>query len=217
MLGLLIKDFINLKKSAKIFGLVTILYAFFAIASEELSFFTSISIMLFAILTMNVFSHDEVAKWDSYALTMPVSRDNIVQSKYIMTLFLSLAGLVYSISFTLIINVYLKSEMVRDHIVSSLIGTAIVLLFFSIIIPVITKIGMEKARLILVLVYMIPFAISYFYKTALDKGNVAVPESILRIVTICVDNAYIILPVFLLLAIAISYYISLRIYRKKEF
>lgn len=217
MLGLLIKDFINLKKSAKVFGLVTILYAFFSIASEELSFFTSISTLLFAILAMSVFSHDEVAKWDSYALTMPVSRDNIVQSKYIMTLLLSLVGLVYSISFTLIINLYLKSEMVRDHIMSSLVGTAIVLLFFSIIIPVIMKMGMEKSRLVLVLVYMVPFAISYFYKTALSKGNVAVPEKILRIVKLCVDNAYIIIPTLLLLALAISYYISLCIYRKKEF
>jgi hypothetical protein len=217
MKGLILKDFINLKKNAKIFGALSILYAVMAVAGENSSIFSTIFTMLFAFLTLSLYSYDDMAKWDSFALTMPVSRDNIVQGKYLMMLLLTFIGIVYSSLFTVIINGYFKTDSIFQGFESIGAGAAIVVFFYSILIPFITKLGVEKSRFILFTIYFIPFIIVVACSKLADQINFTVPYYLVRLAGFVVSNIYIIVPVVLILALGISYRISLGIYRKKEF
>ncbi|NLC17603.1 MAG: ABC-2 transporter permease, partial [Clostridiales bacterium] len=71
MKGLIIKDFINLKKSLKMFLIMSVLYFFIAINTDNPYFFTSMLTVLLAITTVSLFAYDDMAKWDVFALTMP--------------------------------------------------------------------------------------------------------------------------------------------------
>lgn len=215
--GLIIKDFINLKKNFKIFGLLTILYAVMAFATDDSSFFSSIITMLFAILTLTLYSYDDMAKWDIFALTMPVTKDNIVQGKYIMMLLLTAIGAAYSTVFTVLINITLKTSSLFHSLEIIGAGAAIVILMYSIIIPFITKLGVEKARLILFAVYAIPFVTIMAFNRMLGDGSLVVPDQLLRLFYIFMDYVYIILPILVMVVLTISYHISIRLYRKKEF
>jgi hypothetical protein len=217
MTGLMIKDFINLKRNLKMFAVIILLYGFMAFASGDASFFGTIFTVLFAILTLSLYSYDELANWDIYALTMPVSKENIVQSKFIMMLLLNLIGIAFGAVFTIAIKLFRGDSIMSFDVRSSCIAAAIGILFYAVMIPFITKLGVEKARIILFMVYLIPFALFYFISNAVKSGKVTIPEQITGLIGELERYAVIIIPLILILALFVSYLISINIYRKKEF
>ena len=172
---------------------------------------------MIAILTLSVYSYDELAKWDVYALTMPVSREGIVRGKYIIMLLLTLLGAVIGTVITIVIKMIQQDNDFLSGVQSSLIGGAVVILFYSIAMPFITKLGVEKARFIFFAIYLIPFAIIYFVGNAVKSGDLIIPNQLIVISEKLVQNAAILGPLVLLFALVVSYTISVGIYRKKEF
>jgi ABC-type transport system involved in multi-copper enzyme maturation permease subunit len=217
MTGLILKDFINLKKNIKIFAILAVLYGFMAFTTSDASFFSSMFTMLIAILTLSVYSYDELAKWDVYALTMPVSREDIVRGKYIIMLLLTFLGAVIGTVITIVIKMIQQDNDFVSGAQSSLLGGAVVILFYCIAMPFITKLGVEKARFIFFAIYLIPFAIIYFIGNAVEAGDYVIPEQLIRFGEKLVSNAAILGPLVLLFALVVSYTISVGVYRKKEF
>lgn len=216
MKGLILKDFINLKKNAKIFGVVTVLYAVIAVFSGDTNFFSSLFTVMIAFLTISLYSYDEMAKWDSFALTMPVTKDDLVQGKYIMMLLLTLIGVIYGSVFTAVINVAVKANSIFYGFASIGAGAAIIILFYSITIPFITKLGVEKARLLFFAVYIIPFIVIMAVNN-LVKDGLVMPENLMNTLKFLIKYVYIIVPLVDAIALGISYRISVNIFRKKEF
>jgi hypothetical protein len=217
MRGLIIKDFINLKKNLKIMSALTVLYAVMAFMQEDTNFFSGVLIVVFAIMLLSTYSYDELSKWDSYALTMPLSRDIIVQGKYLVMLLLTLFGAGFSAVFSVIINFIMKRSDLMDSLKLCAAGASIVILFYSIILPFITKLVVEKARFIFFAVYMIPFLIAFLLQKQLKSGDLQIPHELIRLGNIFIQNVYIIVPLLLIAALGISYTISINIFRKKEF
>jgi hypothetical protein len=217
MKGLIIKDFINLKKNLRIMLVLTLVYGFMAFAQGDASFFSTIFTMLFAILLLSTYSYDEMSKWEGFALTMPFKRDCIVQGKYLTMLLLTLIGSAFSVIFSLVLNIVLKKSDLLEGLKVIGAGAAVVILFYSIVIPFITKLGVEKARYIFFAVYLIPFVLGYMVNKQLKNGGIRIPEELLRIGKVIGENVYVIVPLVLIAALGISYTISINIYQKKEF
>ncbi len=217
MIGLVIKDFVNLKKNIKIFSVAALLYVIMAFTSKDPSFFSSLFTVLIAMLTLNAYSSDEAAKWDIYALTMPVSREDIVRGKYAIMISLTLIGSAVGTVLTIVLNAVLGNEQIASGVMGCWIGAAIVILFYSITIPFITKLGVEKARLIFFMIYIIPFAIFFLMSNAIKDGRITISGELINIGYRLMDNAYVLLPLLLLFALAVSYTVSVRLYLKKEF
>ncbi len=217
MTGLILKDIINLKKNVKIFAILAVLYGFMAFTTSDANFFSSMFTMLIAILTLSVYSYDELAKWDVYALTMPVSREDIVRGKYIIMLLLTLLGALLGTAITTVIKIIQKDNHFLSGVQSSLIGGAIVILFYCIAMPFITKLGVEKARLIFFAIYLIPFGIIYFVGNAVKSGDIIIPEQLITFAERLAQNAAILGLLVILFALVVSYTISVGVYRKKEF
>lgn len=217
MTGLILKDFINLKKNLKIFAVLAVLYGVMSFAQTDTSFFSSMFTMLIAILTLSVYSYDELAKWDVYALTMPVTREDVVRGKYIIMLLLTLLGALIGNLSMIVIKLVRQDTQLTTGLLNSWIGGAVVIFFYCIAIPFVTKLGVEKARFIFLAIYAIPFAIVFFVSNAMEEGKVAIPESLINIAMKLLHNAAILVPLVLLFTLAVSYTISVGIYRKKEF
>lgn len=217
MVGLILKDFINLKKNLKIFAGITVLYGFMAYSSSDASFFSTIYTMLFAVLTLSIYSYDEMAKWETFALTMPISKDNVVQGKYLMMLLLTLLGALFSGLFSLAMYSLRGGDMLTDGLKSCGIGAAVVILFYSITLPFITKLGVEKARLIFFAIYMVPFIVGVMASKAYSSGTLEIPQKLISFIGEAMKYLYILIPAVVLAALVISYFISIKIYRKREF
>jgi len=216
MKGLIIKDFINLKKSLKMFLIISVFYFFMAINTDNPYFFTSMLTVLLAITTVSLFAYDDMAKWDVFALTMPLDRRKIIQARYLTMLLLTLSGAALSAVLTVIISLYLKNDLSAEEFINIGYGSSAIIVILSTIIPFVIKMGVERARLIFVVLYILPFMLIIMVKKMLDKQELAFPDWLKNLTGYVMKNLYIILPLAVLLVLLVSYSISVSIYKKKD-
>ena len=171
------------------------------------SFIFGIIILMFAMMVVTTISYDDLAKWDAYALTMPVTRKEMVLSKYLVMAILNTLGAVLSLIVGAVGSVIMGQSF--DLEILAIIGAIylIALIFGSVIIPLIYKFGTEKARLMLILCALLPTALMLLA----EQFNVPLPTT---------GNPWIYLILligFSVTGVILSYLISLKIYSQKEF
>lgn len=207
MKDLIIKDILNLKRQAKLVLVFAVLYGVMSFYMEDASFVSGIIIFMCAMFSVSSFAYDDMAKWDKYALSMPLSRKDIVMSKYILIFILALAGAL--LSFVMNITVSIVSKMPfnpMEKLLETLAIVGISLIFTSVLTPLIYKFGTEKARILIILVFVIP---AILFSVLANLGFQLPSEGTLKVIAT-------ISPIIIIAIIFISYLISLSIYRKKE-
>lgn len=202
MIGLIKKDFLLIKNNIK---LIVVIFFIFIVMSLQGSFDISFIVpFIVTMLFISTFSYDEYNKWDSYAVTLPNGRKNIVKSKYIASLILT----VLSIIITIIISLIISKDITKT--LETILGVFIsIIIMESIMYPLIFKYGIEKGRICLFILIILLMSLLSF----ITKDN-----NILNSITTFIDNYWYIFTILLpILILFISYKISERIYLNKEF
>lgn len=209
MLGLIKKDFLIIKSNLKL--IIAILFVFFIMAMQGQFDISFIPPFIVVMLFMSTFSYDEYNKWDSYVVTLPNGRKNVVRSKYIASLILIVFAVIVTILLEFLVGLT-GSGLEFDKFISTLIGsTFAIILVASIMYPLIFKYGIEKGRIgLFVLVFGIVGIIGIFRKVF--KADV-----FLNIISFFNSYWFVTLPLVLITILFISYKISEKIYLKKEF
>lgn len=202
MKGLLYKDMCNLKQQLKMYVLVMAVWLIVGIANKDPYFFGGLVMMFTLLVPMSSISYDEKAKWDRYALTMPVSTTDIVLSKYVLALICAVIGGIISIGVGMCI-----ANDIGEIILSTGVLMMLGLCITSIILPLIFKFGVEKSRLLLMLVFLVPSIIIIF---ATRFAGLTIDDDILM-------KILYLSPFAAVLLISMSALISINIYKKKEF
>ena len=94
MKGLIIKDLLLMKENWKqllLFGLI-----FIVIGLEGNQILTFVPVFLSLMVLLSTFSYDDYNKWNSYAVTLPNGRKNIVRAKYIASICLSAIAILFT-------------------------------------------------------------------------------------------------------------------------
>ena len=88
MLGLIKKDFLLIKANLKSMIIIFVIYIMLAFQGTfDVTFIIPlIGIMLF----ISTFSYDDFNNWNSYAVTLPNGRKNVVRAKYIASIILTI-------------------------------------------------------------------------------------------------------------------------------
>ena len=201
MKGLLLKDLINLKQQSKVFLMIVALWLVMSIAQKDASFFGGVMMIFSVMLPITAMAYDERAKCDRYALTMPISRKDMVISKYLLGLLL----IGSSIVLTGVLNIFLTGSFV-ELFLSAMGFLSVGLIFLAVIMPLMFKFGVEKGRMTLMLVALIP-AIFVFL---LPNLNLPKPDD--QLLSILAGAA----PLAGLILLGLSMLISVKIYSKKE-
>ena len=95
MTGLILKDFLILRKTLRTYLAILVVYTAIAFSGFwNASFVGGFMMVMVAMLPMNVFAYDKQAKWDTYGLALPISRTKTVAARYICVLILCLFSLV---------------------------------------------------------------------------------------------------------------------------
>lgn len=202
MKGLLLKDILNFKKQGLMFLFLIALWFFIGIKNKDMYYLSGIIAMMTLLVPITVISYDEKAKWERYALTMPISKGTVVVSRYLLTIAISVVGGALSIIAGLMISTSIKEVLFTNMSVIS-IGLLIIAFAF----PFIFKYGVEKGRLIMIFIFLIPTLLLTFA----SEFNIAMPseEVIMRFIYF--------LPLVVLVIILCSIQVSKMIYSKKEF
>lgn len=173
MMGLLIKDFYNLKGQLLIVAGMMVLYGGIAIANDNVGMFGAILAMIAATLPISAAAYDEKVNWDSYAMTMPISRGDLVRVKYYFGAICIIIAVVIFVLFSLVV----VQTSLNDIFFWTFLASMVVLTFHAVIMPVIVVMGAEKSRMVMLIVFLAPIGIGYL----LNKMGVTIQlESITR-------------------------------------
>lgn len=156
MRALLYKDLIALKKTLLLLVLfVFIVTAVFA-QQGELRILPLIFILIPVILLGILFGTDAQSKADQYIIPGPLKRSTIVLSRYAFSWIIAVIGIVVSLG----LNVFLKETLLG---MPWYLLTPALLLVLTIVpaiqIPLMYKLGLERARIAFVIIYFIVFGL----------------------------------------------------------
>lgn len=210
MRGLLLKDFYNISKLGKQYAVIFLVMTVWAYFMKNPSFICLYAILCTANLVLSSLSFDENAKFDKYVLTMPVKKELLVQEKYVLMFLLVGFGTICGILLAQIMNLMIPTEDFVEMAVSALAIAVFFLISHSLIFPKIFREGVEKARIPLIGIYMLIFAVVYLGVKYLQKN------AILKLI---LENPWLALAGLLLLTagvIAVSYKRSIKVIREKE-
>lgn len=211
MKGILIKDFITIKKS---FWQIFLIYAVFSVTGIVASqpSWCAIGTMMASIIPMVLIEIDEGTNWLKYIFCTPVGKKNYVLSKYVIEVFFVVTG--YLI---VLVGIVLSSLIKKDGALSEL-GMMTDLIFVStflmssLVVPLSLKVGAVKSRIILVIIYTILGSVIGNFSGYIRNAKPDIFESFSSNLTF-----HIIVCILSLALFALSYSISLRIVNKKEY
>ncbi|AKP42968.1 TPA: ABC-2 transporter permease [Clostridioides difficile] len=211
MKGLILKDLLNLKGNIKFILLFIIMFGFMSsLGDGNVNNFIGVIIVLCTTMIVSTFSYDDLNKWDSYVLTMPINRNDIVLSKYLTMLIFSFIGVLVSLIVSVTIGYFKNTLILNETLLINALILSISVCFGSLILPLIYKFGIERARLLMILCFLVPTLALLVFKSILE--NISSPISIEIILNTLVYS----LPFVAILLFVISYFISSKIYSKKE-
>ena len=173
-----------------------------SIADGDPSFFGGMVSMFAVLVTITTLAYDEKAKWERYALTMPVSRADIVLSKYLLAFLCAAAGTLISTAIGAILT-----KDIAAALSDSLAFLSLAMVFSSIVLPLLFKFGVEKGRMLLLALLFAPALIIWL----LPKLNIGTPN------VQALETFILFLPLIALALTALSIFISILIYSRKEF
>ncbi len=215
MKALLKKEFLQLKSLWKNYLFSVLMFSVIGVFTKNIMFVNMSTIILPISVVLSAFAFDGQSNWDSFALTMPLKREDLVKSKYILYLIILLGlGLFANIiNFTLI---YPRSDFELGEIFISYYAVFIMInLMAAIQIPIIVKKGVEKARNSMMIIYFLIFGsiggLTYLIK---DSINIEVIELFFK------TNGIILLMVSLIIQVLffiVSYKISQNFIKNKDF
>ena len=218
--GLMIKDLLQMKSYKKTLLIFIVVFILTAMSNEDISSFiqilTVMITLVFGMVGIATFSYDQMSKADKYILTLPLSKKEVVKSKYIFTICSSLIGAVLGLIISLIIAIVIKNQNINiEDMISTVLGGILGIgIIEAIQIPCIYKWGAEKGRIQIYIIALVIALIAGGIVYVGEKMNINIPiNNILDIL----NN---LLPYILLVTIVVIYYvsykISYKIYSKKE-
>lgn len=207
--GLIYKDLFLLKEAFPIVALAVLFLLFTIILGFSGGFLAlCIMLMVFAVKVVeSTLIYDETDGWDSFVLTAPVSRKEIVRSKYLLQI-LSLAG-AFLVSAVILLLISLVPMFSGEEwlFLMLFVGFCYALVYGAVVIPIYLKFGQHASRYvafaILVVVaglYGATFGITMFLEFAASTIPLLIGVLVLS-----------------LAAYGVSYSVSRKIYAKREF
>ncbi len=148
MTGLILKDFLILRKTLRSYLFMIVVYVGIAFTGVWPADTVGVlMVVMVTMLPMNVFAYDKQAKWDTYGLALPVGRTKTVAARYLCVLLLCLL----SVGLTAILGAALYAagrveEPVEFLVTCSVMGLMSVLMN-AIMLPFLYKFGPERARM----------------------------------------------------------------------
>lgn len=212
MKGLLLKDFYMIRKYCRGILLIMLMFMTIEIVSGNSApdfVFMIYPLIIIGMIPVTLISYDERERWNIYSSVLPYSKKEIVLSKYLTGLLITvptavLYCAVYSVK--MIINGEFLTEVIVSMIIMMLFAG---ILFPSFVLPFIFKLGAEKGRI----VYLITIGAVGGVCAAITGADGGLNGAIMKLCSVTSGIVVFILSVGLY---ALSCFLSVKFYEKKE-
>ncbi len=214
MKGLVLKDLYNVSHNEKTFLVVLVIIS--AAISHEVGLTGAIfcCASMCSMLIMTTFLFDDKLQWSRYALTMPISRKELVASKFIVLLIFSIVGIVIGFLISMIGGL-LSHESILTMISQDkmllvmLTALAMAMILGGLVIPLLFRFGTKNANLILLVAFFIPIVLILgLYKIMVMMGIELTDSLVIRLLFAS--------PIVALLVDWLMYCLSCRLFQHKS-
>lgn len=215
MKSLILKDLYNIGHNAKSMIFILLVLAFALIPSSGVEGYIIMSGILCSMMIITTFSFDDQSKWLKYAMVMPVTKKDIVITKFIVLLIFSAIGAVTGLIIGAIGGTIMHKGIFSSiNNMLSLLFTGAVSLVISEItgsmsIPLLFKFGAEKARMLMLVSCLIPASIFFGIYKLFTLLGVSFTDQIIFILLCCS-------PILALVWNFLMYKISYALFASKE-
>ncbi len=170
-----------------------------------------ICVILFS-APMSLFSQDRMSHWDAFSAALPDGRRSAVRARYLFTLLLSVCCVLFAAAASGLLYAFgLGTDTgLAELLVSGSASVALCLFFTAVLLPLLYRFGPEKARFIIILIYLILLGLVVGFFSL-------IPEAVIDDIG---KNLHSLLPLLALLLLASlygSYRLSLSVVRRQEF
>lgn len=205
MLGFIKKDLFMLKSNFKLFIVIIVCLLFFMFNNDENNIETMMIFlpMLGTLMYLSTFSYDEFNNFNAYSCSFKNGKNNYVKGKYITSVIVFITLLLVSIVIALIMKNNIKD--ILFVCVESILSLSLIV---SLLFPFMLKYGAMNGRIIVFVFIMIISAFMYLLNKLISLD---------KIVNYLNNSSSVVLLLFSMLILFLSYLISNYIYKNKEF
>ena len=208
MLGLIKKDLLMIKGNLR--QAILFLVVFIILALQENNIIVIVPVFVSMMIFMTTFSYDEYNKWEAYAISLPVSRKNIVKAKYFASIILWAIALLVTAVITVVMGIF-EQNINYSEMIGMILGCVFsIVLLEALMFPLIFKFGVEKGRIGVFIGVFVIAALLGFIFTGIDLENAN------GFIEFFNNYYYILIPLVAVILMVISYFVSKKIYLKKE-
>ncbi len=207
MKGLLKNEFLTMRRVILLYAGVLLLYYLLGVFGTKMAGVQVFSVFFCTMLVISSFSYGEKSGWNTYVNVLPVSRGQIVMSKYLFALICMAGAAAFGLLIQCAMNMKNGNPVFQDAWVAGM-AVMIASLFLSVVLPVLFKVGAEKSRVVLILIFLIPFVVALLAEKAGIQLNLSL------------ERLHSLLPAAGLGTVAVvllSCAVSMGIYGRKEF
>ena len=140
-------------KTCRLYVVVALIYAAVGIFSG--TDFGIVMVVISGMLPVTLYALDERAHWDAFALALPIDRKTMVRERYVMLLLVAFMGTALGVLISLC-TLFKKGGSMMEVLLANGAGFLAACFFASLALPVVFKMGTEKARLVLMLCFGLP-------------------------------------------------------------
>lgn len=212
MRGLILKDLYLIKGFGRQYAFVFVFMAIWGIAMKATSFLCIYATLMGAMIVLSITALDDAVSFNRFALTMPVSVRTLIKSKYllfIITLGIGTAIALLISGIAALLSVEMNQEFSWQDLVPSVtvfvVGTSIAL-------PVILYRGAEKGRYAYMAAMLGLGGLMYGVIKLCQKYKISLDflETIPIVLFVGIFAG------ICIISLVISYFVTLRLVRKKE-
>ncbi len=208
MKALLYKDFVALWKYCKGYFAMCVCFLISHVFVEDMVFFRIYPMIFMGMLPSTLIAYDERDKWENLALTMPLSRKQIVTEKYLVGLILQL-GTLAATGVSVFLHGVMHHSLDLDSLMMDLLTSWVLAMAApSLMLPPVFKVGSEKGRLAYTLMMVLVMAAGVGGVVGLSLIEGTLEMGFLSVILIAV----IVLGMY-----PTSWLLSLHWYQKREF
>lgn len=212
MKGLLYKEGVMLKMTMRMQLFTLVIFAVMGFMLKNIAYLAMMLTILSSNLCLNSFNYDVADEWNIYAATFPVRRESLISIKYILQYLLVAGSVLFALALGIPFSRYAGIAYSECAATVAACG-AFSLLAGSLNLLLCTIFGVEKARVISVLTYLVPFGlVMLLYYLSVERELVDfshVTEEQIYLALAAVAAAVVALSLF-------CWWLACRIFKKQE-
>lgn len=155
MKGLIIKDLLNLSSYKTTLLIILIFCSIGMVGTDAVNVAPIFITVMIGMIVLSTFNYDETSHAEKYILSLPLTRKEIVMSKYVLAIVANILGSIVGILLTIIIvnviNVIRPEDLIKldfeNLSITAVSGIFGVALIQAIQIPSVYRFGAEKGRI----------------------------------------------------------------------